>query len=279
MARGTVTAAAGMVCRVQGDWTPVAAQAWRAERDHLAGIGPSLRGYCVLCARQSRFLGQVAPGDFREGLHCVRCRCNARQRAAATVLLQQLRDAPRATVYITEQASSMFVALRKRVGRLLGSEFSGWRKRVRLTLWLLRYYRLASWVRREDVTALRFDDASLDGVVTLDVLEHVPDYRQALREFARVLRPGGMLVLTVPFYDQPGNDQVARIAADGSVEHLGTPEFHGDPLSGGVPCFHHFGWQLVADLRAAGFADAAAVRVQDAQQGLPMGLWVLQAIR
>lgn len=37
-----------------------------------------------------------------------------------------------------------------------------------------------------------------DGVVLLDVLEHVPDDRSVLTEIGRVLRPGGRLVLTLP---------------------------------------------------------------------------------
>lgn len=41
-------------------------------------------------------------------------------------------------------------------------------------------------------------DASADVVTSFTVLEHVPDERLALRELHRVLRPGGLLVVTVP---------------------------------------------------------------------------------
>ena len=99
--------------------------------------------------------------------------------------------------------------------------------------------------------------ASFDAVLSLDVLEHVPDYRAALREFARVLRPGGQCVLSVPFYvDRESTETLARMDADGRVEHLQPPEYHGDPLGGGVLCFHHFGWDLLAAMREAGFSDA-----------------------
>jgi SAM-dependent methyltransferase len=39
---------------------------------------------------------------------------------------------------------------------------------------------------------------SLDYVTALDVLEHVPDDRAVVAEFARVLRPGGIAAVTVP---------------------------------------------------------------------------------
>ena len=276
-----MTGAQWITCREQSEWSPVAGRIWREEQTAVDGIASTLTGYCVLCQGRTTFFGLGVPLQYREGIQCVSCRCNARQRAAAAVLLKELPEAASASVYITEQASAVFLALRKRVARLLGSEFTtSWRKRLTLSLWLLRHHRLFRWVRHEDVTALRFGDASLDGVVTLDVLEHVPDYEKALREFVRVLRPGGVLVLTVPFYDgQFENERIASIGADGKIEHVGEPEFHGDPLSGGVLCFHHFGWELLAAMRKAGFSDAAAVRVRDGDQGLPVGLWVLRAVR
>jgi len=51
---------------------------------------------------------------------------------------------------------------------------------------------------RADVCALPLDDASVDVVVSANLLEHVPDDRGALREINRVLRPGGRAVLVVP---------------------------------------------------------------------------------
>ena len=47
---------------------------------------------------------------------------------------------------------------------------------------------------------LPFADGAFDTVVSTEVLEHVPEPLRALREMARVLRPEGTLVLTVPLY-------------------------------------------------------------------------------
>jgi len=46
--------------------------------------------------------------------------------------------------------------------------------------------------------SLPADDASLDMLVALDVLEHCKDDRKAIAEAVRVLKPGGLFVVTVP---------------------------------------------------------------------------------
>jgi SAM-dependent methyltransferase len=50
-----------------------------------------------------------------------------------------------------------------------------------------------------DGAAIPLPDASVDSALATEVLEHCPEPEPVLREVARVLRPGGALVLTVPF--------------------------------------------------------------------------------
>lgn len=52
-----------------------------------------------------------------------------------------------------------------------------------------------------DATALPYPDASIDAVVLTAVLGEIPDRAAALREIARVLRPGGRLVVGELFGD------------------------------------------------------------------------------
>lgn len=51
-----------------------------------------------------------------------------------------------------------------------------------------------------DGTALPLKDASVDSLVGLDIFEHIEDDRKAFSEAFRVLRPGGLLVLSVPAF-------------------------------------------------------------------------------
>ncbi len=50
-----------------------------------------------------------------------------------------------------------------------------------------------------DITEIPAEDASFDVILCSEVLEHVPEPNHALDEFARLLKPGGILILTAPF--------------------------------------------------------------------------------
>ncbi len=50
-----------------------------------------------------------------------------------------------------------------------------------------------------DITTIPESDASFDAVMCIEVLEHLPAPIDALKEFHRLLRKGGELILTAPF--------------------------------------------------------------------------------
>jgi SAM-dependent methyltransferase len=49
-----------------------------------------------------------------------------------------------------------------------------------------------------------FQDGSVDSIYAVHFLEHIQDPIRALREFQRVLRPGGVLNIAVPHYNSNG---------------------------------------------------------------------------
>ena len=55
-------------------------------------------------------------------------------------------------------------------------------------------------VRQAPATDLPYEDGRYDLVTLLDVIEHIEDDDAALSEARRVLRPGGLALLTVPAY-------------------------------------------------------------------------------
>jgi len=80
-----------------------------------------------------------------------------------------------------------------------------------------------------DITAMpSVADGSVDLLVAADVLEHVPDHMQGMREIYRVLAPGGWAILTVPqqdhlekTYSDPGiTDPKERERLFGQSDHV-----------------------------------------------------------
>lgn len=57
-----------------------------------------------------------------------------------------------------------------------------------------------------DITRIPLNDATVDHILCVEVLEHVPQPLLALREFHRLLRIGGSALITVPFNSQYHQD-------------------------------------------------------------------------
>ncbi len=55
------------------------------------------------------------------------------------------------------------------------------------------------WIEQGDAQALTFSENSFDSVVCLEVIEHLTNYRKALDEIRRVLRPDGRLIASIPY--------------------------------------------------------------------------------
>ena len=55
-------------------------------------------------------------------------------------------------------------------------------------------------LRVADATRLPFADGEFDAALELGILHHIPDWRAALRETARVLKPGGVFYFAEPSY-------------------------------------------------------------------------------
>lgn len=88
-------------------------------------------------------------------------------------------------------------------------------------------------VRVGDATALDLPDASFDAAFAFDVLHHVPDWRRALAEVRRVLRPGGRVYFEEmsraalgrwvhrTFHDHPREGRFSRAELMAELERLG----------------------------------------------------------
>ncbi|NPV09934.1 MAG: class I SAM-dependent methyltransferase [Anaerolineae bacterium] len=93
-----------------------------------------------------------------------------------------------------------------------------------------------------DALWLPFPDSTFDAVVSLEALEFLPDLRVALAEMARVLRPGGLLMIT-------NRKGWARYYMPGRVRPL--PEVLGVLRELGLPQAESSVWQVNYDLVCA----------------------------
>lgn len=86
--------------------------------------------------------------------------------------------------------------------------------------------------RCENLEQLTFADNTFDLFITSDVFEHVMDPESAFREIARVLRPGGMHIFTMPWYPELSvTRRRAALGDNGKIVHLEKPIYHGNPVS------------------------------------------------
>jgi SAM-dependent methyltransferase len=217
-------------------------------------------GWCAPCGRAVELLSDWRYSDgatinFREHLACPRCGLNNRQRFVAHV-------APRwgqPPFYLYEQVTPFYAWASANLPQVVGSEYLGHTHASGTVI---------DGVRHEDALALSFADASIGTIISNDVFEHVPDIDASLAECVRVLRPDGVMLFSIPFYDT--RDHIERRAElrDGEVVELLDAQYHGNPVDeNGSLVFYDYGWDILERCRAAGFADAHVVGYWSAFHG------------
>lgn len=104
--------------------------------------------------------------------------------------------------------------------------------------------------RRADCLDLPFDDAAFDCIVSFETLEHLEDHDGLMREFRRVLKPDGFLLISSPdkavYTDQlqNRNEFHLRELYRPELEALLTAHFQAWRLWGQRLLFHSAIWRL-----------------------------------
>lgn len=115
---------------------------------------------------------------------------------------------------------------------------------------LARYgHRVHLWVG--DAVEIPVADASYDAVFDFGILHHVPDWRAAIAEIARVLRPGGRLYAEEvyrPFLEWP---LVARLFEHPREDRFDDRDFAGALAAHGLAVTGRFALPRVAGLYVA----------------------------
>jgi len=169
-------------------WWDFVANALRAE---LALVALTVRDVlsrgevveCNICGWKGReFYPNTGPGYDERGTLCPGCAGLDRHRSMLAVLLA-------CTDFFGKDSRILEVAPMRGFQVLCSSQPG-----VNYTSF--DPYRSA--MEQGDITRMRFADGEADFFLCFHVLEHVPDEDAALREVARVVRPGGIAVFQVP---------------------------------------------------------------------------------
>ncbi len=104
--------------------------------------------------------------------------------------------------------------------------------------------------RYGDVTRTGLPDGHLDAITCMSVIEHGVPIEEFVRESARVLRPGGVLIVSTD-YDQSPPDTTGKVIY-GSEVHIFSPA----EISDLVALADRHGLDLVGELDEAAFAHA-----------------------
>ena len=239
--------------------------------DSLVDESFTLDGFCVPCNKEVSFLVDMQCGgqrkenrwvpNWRERLVCPLCCMNNRQRLIATLVKQALSARHGQHVYFMEQVTPIYNWAKDtfKGHNIIGSEYLGHEYEGGTTI---------NGIRHEDVENLSFADAQFDFIVSNDVFEHVPDPLLAFKECVRVLRPGGIMLATIPFHS--GTDvSVTRAKLENGVFTYMLPQmFHGNPVSAeGSLVFTDFGWDVLNDLQMAEFTDVSVELYATAELG------------
>jgi SAM-dependent methyltransferase len=210
-----------------------------------------LNGFCACCgsvqsmevSARHGFIGSDGSVNLAlsEALVCPSCRINSRMRFACELLNVEISNTAEKRIYLTEKKTHLFRALERREINCLGSEWLGADKTPGETY---------DGIEHQDVHKLTYASGSFDVSMCLDVMEHIDNPLGAMSELYRVTKPGGLCIVTFPFYcDRDQTVIRSSIASNGEIEYHLPAEYHGNPLGGGALVFRELSWDFIEAVR------------------------------
>jgi len=201
-----------------------------AVRDAVGGY----QGRCSICGYRGWFVTAAAADNLREALDCPRCGGISRDRFMAAVLAACLRRPP----VMGEWPVDRSIVIR---------EPSGYRARAEALARKTNYQPFK--FPEENLEMLTDADASIDHLITSDVLEHVRRDDLAFREAHRVLKPGGYFFLQVPYRHERKTETLVQVDGERDI-YLCPPQYHDEDTL----VYRIYGHDLLPRLEALGFS-------------------------
>ena len=107
-------------------------------------------------------------------------------------------------------------------------------------------------IRCEDLQNLTFEDETFDLVITQTVFEHILEPDKAWKEIARVLKPSGYHIFSIPFQNSPITERRVKID-DGEEIFIMPKVYHNDGVRNSL-VYTDYGLDLLDHLKDFGFS-------------------------
>jgi SAM-dependent methyltransferase len=220
------------------------------------GRGQFNFGFCPICATTVAF---VRKSDWlRDNYRCLSCNSIPRQRALITILDRLFPRWRSLHIHESSPGGPSSDKLTRECKDYSASQFFP-------TVTLGTYH---NGVRCENLERLTFPDATFDLLITQDVFEHVMNPSSAFAEVARVLKPGGAHVFTVPYFFWK-ETVVRAVASPEGIKYLQPPDYHGNPIDDkGSLVVTEWGPELIGEIYCNSGMITAIHNLHDVDLGL-----------
>ncbi|MDX2479779.1 MAG: class I SAM-dependent methyltransferase [Desulfuromusa sp.] len=178
---------------------------------------PKNVGYCLICEGQTVF---IETADWlRDNYICVRCNSIPRHRALIKIVHEKFPSFLSMKIHESSPSGAASAKLKKKCLDYTPTYFYP----------DLEPGKYRNGFRSENLEKMTFADNSFDLMITQDVMEHVMNPAPAFAEIARIIKPGGAHVFTVPVFK--GKKTLVRAyEKNGQVYYPEEKDFHGNPI-------------------------------------------------
>ena len=217
------------------------------------------KGFCPICENDVRFTSKEQ--WFRDHLFCSKCGSIPRERALMHVIKTYYPNYRDLKIHESSPAN-------RGVSPKLKNECADYScSHYFPDIEPGAFHRKFQCQNLEDMT---FDDESFDLFITQDVMEHIFDPARAFKEIARVLKPGGAHIFTVPIINKAKQTECwASLDEKGEIIHHHEPEYHGNPIDNeGSLVTMHWGYDLAEFIQREAQTPTTIVMIDNIEMGI-----------
>ncbi len=217
-------------------------------------------GQCPICEKEVTFTARYQ--WFRDHLLCSGCRSIPRERALFKVIKDYCPNYKDLVIHETSPGDrGASIKLQNECALYTSSQYF-----PSLTPGTIH----SSGYRCENLEKLTFPDSSFDIFVSQDVMEHIFNPEKAFKEIARVLKPGGMHIFTVPIINKTKlSERWASMSDRGEITYHHEAEYHGNPVDAkGALVTMHWGYDIASFIMQVANTPTVIIQIDDIDKGI-----------